>query len=132
MVEVSVSIAADEAVQDDMVAWVKRIPQVGELDLHHADGVVTATLHSPPQLATLVMAVATYLRTKPTAQRPAVTVTAPNGESLDVTATPNPNAIRSSYIAMDKTPPAAPSAISPEIIDAEITEITDKPHAADS
>lgn len=124
MVEVTVDVAADAAVRDDIVAWITRFPQAAELNLEYTDDTVTATLRSPPQLATLVMTLAMFLRAKPTAQRPVVTVTASNGESLEVTTSPDPNEIRQAYIAMDKEPPppALTSAVAGDIIDAEIAD----------
>ena len=120
MVDVTVDIAAGAEVREELLGWVGRIPQTGELDLRLTDTTVTARLGSPPQLATLAMAVATYLRTKPAAQRPVVTVTAANGESLELTTTPNPNTIRSTYIAMDKQP--STPAITGDVLEAEVID----------
>lgn len=125
MVEVIVDVSGEPAVKSELLAWIQRIPLVAELDPRHIDEEITATLASPAQLGTLAMAVATFLRTKPGEQRPTVTVSAPNGESLDLTASPDPHAIRRVYIAMDKPAPPPPLPATPaidSIVDAEIIE----------
>lgn len=131
MVDVNIEVAADAGLREDLLAWVSRIPQVTEIELRPDGESLTASLNSPPQLATLVMAVAMYLRSQPAERRPAVTVTAPNGESLAVTTHPDPGEIRRGYIAMDRQPPpvpAAPAAIGAgEAVDAEIIDHVEEP-----
>lgn len=105
MVEVDIAIAADTAVRTELVTWLGRMPRMDELNLTDTESDLTATVNSPPQLATLVMAIAMFLKAKPEPQRPAVTMTADNGESLAVTTAPDPHEIRSVYIAMDKVAP---------------------------
>jgi len=132
MVEVTVDVSGEPSVSEELFAWIQRIPLVAELDPRHTGEELVATLASPAQLGTLAMAVATFLRTKPGAQRPTVTVTAPNGESLDLTASPDPHAIRRVYIAMDKPEPPPVTPVLPatatttpaieSIVDAEIIE----------
>lgn len=129
MVEVTIDV--DPAMRQELFDWIQKIPLTKDLAPRLADDTITATLQSPPQLGTLAMAVATFLRTKPSAQRPTVTATASNGESLDLTSAPNPHDIRRVYIAMDKQPPLPPPVTPPvgDIIDAEIVE--DPPAAGD-
>ena len=131
MVELTIDV--DPTLHRELFDWIQKIPPTRDLNLKLTEGAITATVQSPPQLGTLAMAVATYLRTKPAGQRPTVTVTAANGESLDVTSSPSPHDIRRTYIAMDRQPPpvaqqvaeiGAPPVAQPvdEIIDAEIVE----------
>lgn len=118
MVEITIDV--DPQARQELFDWIQKIPLTKDLGLSLAGDAITAVLQSPPQLGTLAMAVATYLRTKPAAQRPTVTATAPNGESLDLTASPSPHDIRRVFIAMDKQPPVSPPA--EDVIDAEIVE----------
>ncbi|GAA4903281.1 hypothetical protein LX16_1236 [Stackebrandtia albiflava] len=121
MVDVTVEVSGGAAVAADVSAWIARIPSAAELGVRFTGESLTATVSSPPQLATLAMAVATFLRTRPVDARPTVTATAVNGESLELTTTPDPNRIRSAYIAMDRRPAPAPDP-GPDVVDAEIVE----------
>ncbi|CAM3138260.1 hypothetical protein [Stackebrandtia soli] len=123
MVEVVLDVNGDDDARDELFAWVQRIPLVAELNLRRDGDTIEATLNTPAQLGTLAMAVATFLRMKPSSRRPAVTIQAPNGEYLDVQATPDPNAVRRVFIAMDKAiAPIIPAVLEPEVVDAEIIE----------